>query len=83
MAVIHTGLTVSVTELKRNPSALIEDAEGSPIAILNHNAPTAYLVPAATFTSMVEALEDLELTKIAKERLEDGSTPVKVDFNEL
>jgi len=41
--------SVSISELKKNPSALIEQAGGEPIAILNHNKPTAYLIPAETY----------------------------------
>lgn len=38
--------SASISELKHNPSQLIEAANGETIAILNHNKPTAYLVPA-------------------------------------
>ncbi len=49
MDVLQARLSVSITELKKNPSAIIDNAHGQPIAILNHNRPTAYLVPASTF----------------------------------
>ncbi len=83
MNIIHADLTASVTELKKNPSALIADAAGAPVAILNNNSPAAYLVPAETYAAMIEALEDLELTKVAEQRLEDGAVPVKVNLDDL
>lgn len=46
---IYADYTVSITELKRNPQALINYVKGDPIAQLNHNRPTAYIVPAETY----------------------------------
>ena len=37
--------SVSITDLKKNPSAIIKEAEGAPVAILNHNRPSAYIIP--------------------------------------
>lgn len=55
MDALQARLSVSITELKKNPSAIIDNAHGQPIAILNHNRPTAYLVPAATFEAMTQS----------------------------
>jgi antitoxin StbD len=46
MKALLANCSVSISELKKNPSAIIDQAEGEPIAILNHNRPTAYLIPA-------------------------------------
>jgi antitoxin StbD len=46
--------SVSITDLKKNPSAVIKEAEGSPVVILNHNRPSAYIVPADAFEAMLE-----------------------------
>lgn len=54
MDALQARLSVSITELKKNPSAIIDNAHGQPIAILNHNRPTAYLVPASTFEAMTQ-----------------------------
>ena len=37
---------ISISDLKKNPSAAIAAADGLPLAILNRNMPSAYLVPA-------------------------------------
>jgi antitoxin StbD len=34
---IHARTTVSITDLRRNPSGILADAGDFPIAILNHN----------------------------------------------
>jgi Phd_YefM. len=36
---------ISISDLKKNPSAAIEAADGMPLAVLNRNTPAAYLVP--------------------------------------
>lgn len=78
---IFASASVSISELKKNPSRVIHDAEGAPVAILNHNKPSAYLVPAETFEAVIEKLEDYELAKLVEERA--GEANIKVDLDEL
>jgi antitoxin StbD len=73
--------SVSITDLKKNPSAIIKEAEGAPVAILNHNRPSAYIVPADTFEAMLEKLDDLEIARIVKERKKEKT--IRVSLNEL
>ena len=68
MDTIFTSMTVSVTELKRNFAAIIKQADESPVVILNHNRPEAYLLPAAHYERLMAYLEDLEDAKILRER---------------
>ena len=75
--------SVSISELKKNPSALIEQAEGQPIAILNHNRPTAYLVPAETYEALLEKIEDYQLGVIVNERQHEKILAVDVLLDEL
>jgi antitoxin StbD len=73
--------SVSITDLKKNPSAIIAEAEGAPVAVLNHNRPSAYLVPADTFEAMLEKIDDLEIAKIVKERKLEKT--IKISLDEL
>jgi antitoxin StbD len=75
------GASVSISDLKKNPSAVIEAAEGFPIAILNRNTPSAYLVPAAAWEELVDRLEDIELAAIVRARFDE--VPVEVDFDTI
>lgn len=75
--------SASISELKRNPTALIEQACGEPIVILNHNTPSAYLVPSETYERMMDLLDDLELGRLLEERMNDGQTPIRVTLDEL
>lgn len=79
METILTDKTVSVTELKRNFAAIITEAEDGAVAILNHNKPEAYLLPAAYYERLLERLEDLEDAKLVKERMDGPFVPVELD----
>jgi antitoxin StbD len=58
-------------------------AGGAPVAILNHDEPADYLVPAATYEWLVERLEDVELARIVRERQPQFGDAVEVDLDEL
>jgi antitoxin StbD len=76
---IHANSSVSISDLKKNPSAIISQAHGEPVAILNHNRPTAYLLPAATFEVIMEQLDDLDLTRLVRERQAEATVGVTLD----
>ena len=83
MESVLAGCSASISELKKNPSALIEQSDGEPIAILNHNKPTAYLIPAETYEAILEKLEDYQLGLIVKERQNEKISAVEITLDEL
>ena len=83
MKTILAGLSASISELKKNPTALLQEANGSPITILNHNKPTAYLIPAETYEALIEGIEDYDLGLIVKQRQKEKSKAVEVSIDEL
>jgi antitoxin StbD len=83
MESILANQSASISELKKNPSFLIQQSKGEPIAILNHNRPTAYLIPAETYESMMEKLEDYQLGLIVKSRQHEKESAVEVNIEEL
>ena len=83
MKSVLANCSASISELKRNPSALIDQSEGEPIAILNHNKPTAYLIPAETYEALLDSIEDYQLGIIVKERQNEKISAVEVDIDEL
>jgi antitoxin StbD len=70
---------ISISELKKNPSAAIAAADGYPLAILNRNRPAAYLIPAKEWEAIMERLEDAELAEIVRERSNDPIVRVSLD----
>ena len=76
---IYARNTVSMTDLRRNPSEVIEVANLAPVAVLNHNKPAAYLISAAAYEEILDQLEDAALTKIVKTRQRGRSVKVNID----
>lgn len=72
---------VSISDLKKNPSAVIEAAGGFPVVVLNRNTPAAYLVPAKAWEELMDRLEDMELAEIVRARANE--VPVKVKLEDL
>ncbi len=83
MKQILTSCSASISELKKNPTALLSEAEGEPIAILNHNKPAAYLIPAQTYEWLLEQVEDAELAHIVRERADEKGRAFEVDLDDL
>ena len=81
-SVVSTG-SASIVELRHDPVAVLSAAGGAPVAILNHDEPADYLVPAATYEWLVERLEDVELARIVRERQPQFGDAVEVDLDEL
>jgi len=83
MKQILSSCSASISELKKNPTALLNEAEGSPIAILNHNVPAAYLIPAETYEWLMDKLEDAELAQIVSDRAHEKKNVIDVDIDDL
>jgi antitoxin StbD len=80
---INANLSISISELKKSPMALLNKANGEPIAILNHNKPAAYLIPAIAYDLFVEILEERELTSVIKKRLLEKNQAIEVKLDDL
>ncbi|WP_157015669.1 type II toxin-antitoxin system Phd/YefM family antitoxin [Mesorhizobium xinjiangense] len=74
-------VTASVSELKRNPMGTVAAGDGFPVAILNHNQPAFYCIPAEVFEAMMERMEDFELNAIADARKDEPR--IRVDLDEV
>jgi antitoxin StbD len=83
MQQILAPFSATISELKKNPTALLNQAQGEAIAIINHNLPTAYLVPANVYEQLMEKLEDYELGQIVKERQAEKHLAVEVSLDDL
>lgn len=78
---VEAQMAVSVSDLKKNPTAIMAQAGGEAIAVLNHNKVMAYMVPADAYEAMVKRLDTLALEEIARARASE--VPVRVSLNEL
>jgi antitoxin StbD len=73
--------STSISELKKNPMAVVEQADGFPVAVLNRNQPAFYCVPADAYELLMDKLEDIELAQIAHERKDQPE--VEININDL
>ena len=76
---IYAPTAVSMTDLRR--AKIADIVSDSPVAVLNHNRPAAYLVSASYYEALLDQVENVELGKIVKERR--GGKTVKVSFEDL
>lgn len=79
MDTVLANITVSVTKLKRHFSAILQEAENAPIAVLNHNRPEAYLLSARQYKQLLSDLEDLEDAELIRQRQNEVSIKVNLD----
>lgn len=83
MQQVYANITASISELKKNPSQLLLQAHGEPIAILNHNKTAAYLIPAELYGAMMDLIEDRELVRLAHEALKEKDQAISVNLDDL
>lgn len=84
MTQILSDYTVSISELKKSPSSVIEEAGGEAVAILNHNKPSAYLVPSDLYEKMMDIIDDYYLAQEVNKRLDYNTKDlVEVSIEDL
>lgn len=71
--------STSISELKKNPMAVIEQADGFPVAVLNRNQPAFYCVPADAYEVLMDKLEDIELVHLVKQREQSAEVEISID----
>lgn len=76
---ILSEISAGISELKKNPMAVVEQGEGGPVAILNRNKPVFYTIPAEAFERICDILEDVELKAIVEERRSQQEVQVNID----
>jgi antitoxin StbD len=90
MEKVHTNLTVSITEFKKNPNEVLDQAAGKPFVVLTNNKPSFYVLTPAVFAALgdeaiEEALWEVEATPMlldAMEEVRQGKV-IPVDINDL
>ena len=83
MEAILADFTVSMSEFKKNPAAVLRESNNRPVAVLNHNRAAFYMLEPRLFEALMEELADQDLYRKAISRLADKSRSVEVDIEEL
>ena len=76
---ILSETAASLLELKNDPLAIVAAGDGFPVAILDHDEPAFYCIPARTFETLMDKLEDMELAAIVESRKSQAEIDVPWD----
>jgi len=69
--------------IQKNPNDALRESGGRAVAVLSHNKPAFYMVPPERYEAMLEALDDLQLVRVAKERLKQKGRAIEVTLDDL
>jgi len=83
MEAIFSDVTISMSEFKKNPAAVLREAHSRPVAVLNHNKAAFYMVEPALFEAMLEELADQELHRKVLTRMSERAQAIEVDVDEI
>ncbi len=74
---------VGISELKKNPAAVIKAAQDQQVAILNRNKIVAYVISPEVWEFLCEFHEDIQDIEILKERLAKPGKRIEVSLDDL
>lgn len=83
MQMILADVAVSMSEFKKNPAAILREANNRPVAVLNHNKAAFYMIEPELFEAIMEEIADQDLYKKVLARLADKSSAVEVNLDDL
>lgn len=83
MQAIFSDFTVSMSEFKKNPAAVLRQAKSRPVAVLNHNKAAFYMVEPAFFEAMLEEMADQELHRTVLARMGERFQALEVDIDDI
>jgi antitoxin StbD len=83
METIYSDVTISMSEFKKNPAAVLRDAKSRPVAVLNHNKAAFYVVEPALFETMLDELADQDLHHTVLARMGERANAIEVDIDAI
>ena len=83
MEALYADVTISMSEFKKNPAAVLREAKNRPVAVLNHNKAAFYMLEPALFKAMLEELSDQQLSRTVLERMSERAQAIEVDVDAI
>jgi antitoxin StbD len=83
MQMILADVAVSMSEFKKNPAAILREANKRPVAVLSHNKAAFYMIEPELFEAIMEEIADQDLYKKVLARLVDKLSAIEVDLDDL
>jgi antitoxin StbD len=80
---ILADAAVGISELKKNPAAVIRAAQDQQVAILNRNKPVAYVISPEVWEYLCDLHDDSQDAALVHERLTRPGTYKEVSLDDL
>ena len=74
---------VGISELKKNPAAVIAAAREQQVAILNRNRPVAYIISPEVWDHLLDVLDDRKIADTMLEREGEVDKAIAVNLEDL
>lgn len=74
---------VSISDLKKNPAAVVAEAKLHQVAVLSRNKPVAYVISPEAWEAMLDMIEDREDAELVRERLANPGRRIRVRVEDL
>ena len=74
---------VGISELKKNPAAVVAAAREQQVAILNRNKPVAYVISPEVWEYLCDLVEDMKLADECEAALAEEGENVEIEFDDL
>lgn len=83
MQTIYSDVTISMSEFKKNPAAVLRNAKSRPVAVLSHNKAAFYMIEPSLFEALLEELADQDLHRAVLARMSERSRAIEVDIDAI
>lgn len=80
---VLADVSVSISDLKKNPAAIIAEARTRQVAITNRNRAVAYLISPEVWDHVLDIFDERKLAREFGERLGDVDDAVPVSLDDL
>ena len=79
---IMADVSVSISELKANPAAVITEARKRQVAITSRNRPVAYVVSPEVWDHILDVFDERNLVREAQAALEEEGDDIPVNLDD-
>lgn len=80
---ILANACVGISELKKNPAAVIAEAQQRQVAILNRNKPVAYVIAPHVWEYLCDLVDDVKDAELVRQRLAEPHERIEVKLEDL
>ena len=80
---ILADMCVGISELKKNPAAVVAAAQQQQVAILNRNRPVAYVISPAVWEYLCDVVDDIKLVEMIEDRQDEVDEAIPVSLEDL